>query len=313
MKASHLLLVSTLVLLPQSVTYGAILFGKDNSANQTDPGVGLPWDTVGKITNSTSSNVVGSAVYLGNGWVVTANHVDITNPLPNPNRFVSFDGTSTFQIDLSTVRQVAAGVDLKVMRLTTLPSLTGVTLLTTGIETTDPAYTVGWGVGRAVDGIGNPLQLPGTSLVTWGDNSTAAKRWGTNRPSDIVNVGYEAIRTIAGGNDGAGTIYNPDGTGNDEAAITVNDSGSALFQLIGGTWYLIGIATAVEMNGQTFFGNDTPGTTASGFGHDNYFARVSAYDTQIITAVPEPGVAALLALSAPLFLLRRCRRTSRHS
>lgn len=274
---------------------GAILFGRDNSANRSNPGGGVPWDAVGKVTNATSSTVAGSAVHIGNGWVITANHVNLTS------NYISFDGIISYQINPSTIQQVAPGVDLKTFRLTTIPSVTAVNLLTTSSELASQAVTVGWGVGRGPE-------LPGTSLVTWGNDSTAAKRWGVNQIRDAPTVSgggytYQALRTVLGGDDGAGATYNPDGLGADESAMTLNDSGGALFQLIGGVWYLVGVTTAVELFGTSAFGHDS--VSSQGRGHANYFARVSAYDTQIIAAAPEPGIIGLLALSLPLFLRRR--------
>lgn len=280
-----------------------IFFNKDNSANQSDPSTGVPWEAVGKVTNSGASNISGSAVYVGNGWVLTANHVTVNSSYNH----VSFDGSTVFEIDLSTVTQVAPNVDLKVAKLKSTPSLSPVTLLTTGSESVTTASTiVGWGKGR------DSTDLPGTQTVDWGDDTTIAKRWGLNKLYDSVSISYQsgnytAIRTILGAND-AGSTFNPDGLGDDEAALTLYDSGSSMFQNIVGTWYLIGIGTNVDVNGQSYFSDDSLVSPANDPGHGNYLVRISSYDTQILGLIPEPSVTALLAFGAGIAVLLRFRR-----
>lgn len=260
-----------------------ILFGADNSANTSDPGGGLPWDAVGKLTNSTATTVAPSAIYLGNGYMLTANHVDMTGLTS-----VTFDGTSTLLIDTSyTPKQVAAGVDLKIFKLTTNPSVTAVHLLSLPVEQVANAYMVGWGVGR------DPAESVGDTSVLWGNNATATKRWAINVPKVATTIGgYDAIKTFLGSPTGT-----PSGVGADEGALTINDSGSALFQKLGDTWYLIGVATTVETAGTSNFGNDT---STLPHGDYNGFVRISSYaeDIDKIIAVPEPAALPLAALAA---------------
>ena len=44
-----------------------ILFGLDNSANQTDPGTGFAFGSVGLLSDAAKANPMGSAIHLGNG------------------------------------------------------------------------------------------------------------------------------------------------------------------------------------------------------------------------------------------------------
>jgi hypothetical protein len=270
-----------------------ILFNLDNTANQTDPGTGVPWDAVGKVTNSVGTAISGTAIYLGNGYVLTANHVTLSSSFNH----ITFDGVTNFAIDMtyfsgSSSQQVAPNVDLKVMKLTTNPSITPVNLLTTAVENTAASTVIGWGVGR------NATPLASGS-VGWGTDATSAKRWGLNAVEDGVLIGYQSgsyqgLRTVAGGNDGAGTTYDPDGLGDSEAALTLYDSGSGLFQNLSGTWYLVGVGTGVEtLNISTFGDNDVGG---AGFGDDAYYVRISSYDTQILSAIPEPGTPFLMGM-----------------
>ncbi|MDX6766351.1 MAG: PEP-CTERM sorting domain-containing protein [Candidatus Methylacidiphilales bacterium] len=281
-----------------------ILFNLDNNANQTDPGTGVPWQTVGKVTNAAGTSVSGSAVYLGDGFLLTANHVTVGAGLDH----ITFDGTTTYPLDQTyfagqVSRSIGGSVDLKLLRLTSSLPFSGANLLPVGVETTGPATAIGWGVGRNATPLGN-------ATVGWGGDATSAKRWGLNGPEAVVNIGYgngtyQAIATSNGGDDGAGSAYNPDGLGDSEAALTLYDSGSGLFQNISGNWYLIGIGTAVDVNFTSLYANDTFGV--SGSGHGNYYVRVSSYYTGILAAIPEPSTSLLVVFGLAALSRLRCR------
>jgi hypothetical protein len=282
-----------LLLWPASQARAVILLGGNNSANTTDPGSALPWASVAKLTNSTGTTVAPSAVYLGNGYMLTANHVDMTGL-----GYVQFEPSGpTYAIDNTyTPYQVVPGVDMKIFKLQSLPSVTAVTLLTLPIEQVAPAYQVGWGVGR------DPGESIGDTSVLWGDSTTATKRWGANVLRAVGTDPYDTLYTILGSDSGT-----PAGLGANEAAATVNDSGSGLFQNIGGIWYLVGLTTGVETDGTSNFGNDT---TSDPRGDANAFVRISSYASAINAAVvPEPSTYALFALGLGMvgLHLRRTR------
>ncbi|MFZ4773883.1 MAG: hypothetical protein ACOYM3_00875 [Terrimicrobiaceae bacterium] len=299
------LLVTVLMTMPAR----ALLFwNQDNSANTSDPLTGVPWGSVAAVSNGTGSLRSGSAVYLGNGYLLTANHVTM-NAIYD---FVTFNGVSFFQIDSTfqsgsrtAGKQVDTGLDMAVFKLQTIPGgIPAVTLLGTGTEEIAPATIVGWGVGR------DPADPLGDAVVTWGaESTTSAKRWGENVPLDLVNLSdgsysYTAVRTVAGG---SGPGYNPEGVGNNEAAVTLLDSGSGLFQNISGSWYLIGLTNTVSFQSGSFtttFGNDkTTGST----GDDNYFTQISAYDDKILALIPEPSAAQFVLFFAGALLIFRAR------
>ena len=286
---------------------GMVFWNADNSANQTDPGTGVPWGSVAKVVDSGLTLLSGSAVYLGNGYMLTANHVTMDATFS----YVSFDGVTTFQIDSSfndgvrpAGKQVASNVDMAVFKLTTIPSgPSAVQLLSTPDELIASATQVGWGVGRD----------PGTSLsslsVPWGNASTSAHRWGVNEPKAVTNISfgsgsYEALVTIAGAS--PSPTFSPTGLGDSESAATLYDSGSGLFQVIASQWQLIGLTTGVDVAGTSLFGNDK---TVSPHGDGNYFVRISTYESQIVALIPEPTTPAILAFSAALlFFSVRFRR-----
>jgi len=312
-----LLLTSPLLLAVSTLTAPAlVLWGLDNSANQSDLGTGAPWSAVAKVTNSDGSLIEGSAVYLGNGFMLTANHVTMNLTYS----FVTFDQVETFAIDptfndgvRAYGKQVAPGVDMAVIKLTSIPvSATAAVLMPTATESfgaSSSATLVGWGVGR------NASSPIGTNVVGWGDATTSDKRWGLNALRDAINITYtldsknyvyETLVTYAG----TTNALNPNnkGLGDSEAGATLYDSGSGLFQEIGGEWYLIGLTTAVAKRDSTTFGLDS-----SGGGDANYFARISTYEQEITALIPEPGTISLLALATAAVLVVTVYRRRRSS
>ncbi|MBC7980384.1 MAG: hypothetical protein H7Y36_07465 [Armatimonadetes bacterium] len=296
-----------IVLAPAS--NAIILLGANNSANQTNPGGGLPFDSVARLSNAAGTTIGGTGVHLGDGYILTANHV-------GPFSSVTFDGSTFFAHDGVAPVQVGA-TDMKIFRLTTVPTVGAAQIYTGNLELANSATIVSWGRGRAdtIESSVNP------NIVPWSlNNTTVAKRWGTNQPkSEITNFSYtfgqtytfNALQTVAGANTGVPATA---GTGVNEAAAQVLDSGSGLFQNIGGTWFLTGITSVITIQNPSSatYGNDTPGTyngsgflVAPGTGDLNIFVKVSSYTTQIAAIVPEPGTALLSLLSIPFALRRR--------
>ena len=82
--------------------------------------------------------------------------------------------------------------------------------------------------------------------------------------------------------------------GADEAALTIYDSGSALFQRIGSEWYLVGIGAYVQNSGYSLASAQFNSKDSD----DSYFIRISSYaDSSVMiggVAVPEPSSQSLL-------------------
>ena len=264
-----------------------VLWNLDNNANQTDPGGGLPWDTVARIAGPSLSlsSTTGSAIHLGGGYMLTANHVTLT-----ANQTITFDGVTSFAVDMTFnggngSQQVASGVDMKVFKLTSIP-LVGAATLASSQNLNSSATVVGYGVGRGTAALGN-------STVDWGNTTTldtVAKRWGVNVPRQLTVVsGYQALVSVAGASSGF-----PAGLGNPEAGLTLMDSGSAMFQNISGNWRLVGVGATVSQQAganTTTFGNDWMFNPS---GDQNAHVSVSSYRTQILGIIPEPAPAGLL-------------------
>lgn len=296
MKFAIALFISLIFIAFNTTAHGIILLGKGNTANLTDPETGVPFDSVALVSDGTGGSKAGSAVYLGNRYMLTADHVF--------NRsHVTFDGSTFYERDTSfTPVQVAAGVDMKIFKLKTTPTVDAVNLLETATEQAAAATLIGWGVGRATG------EAIGDTSVTWGSASTTDKRWGVNevlqaRPLayelNSENYSYEVVTTVLGSDNGI-----EPGLGDNEAALSSFDSGGALFQNISGTWYLIGLNAVAEGGGISTYGLDS--ITAGG--DENYFARISTYSDEIMAVIPEPQAYAFIMASLTVLLLITRRR-----
>lgn len=94
-KAWRALFVLTFCTMPAQAI---ILLGLGNSDNLTDPGSGAPFASVARLSNGLGT-IGGSGIYLGNGYILTANHV-------GPFSSVTFDGVTTYTHDGMTPQQV---------------------------------------------------------------------------------------------------------------------------------------------------------------------------------------------------------------
>lgn len=303
MKTKKLSLLAAAVLACAQSASAIIVFGFGNNdaTITTNPGSALPWDNVGAVRNTSGGGPQGSAVYLGNRWVLTANHV-----VAGASQSVTFDGVTNVAIDTLTPAVQLGSADLKLVRLAAEPA--GVSPLAVDTRpigsTLGNSVLVGWGTGRAAG------ELVGDTVVNWDMTfSSRARRWGTNATSALApleysfggfDYSYTSIATILGAS-----------TSTTEAALTVYDSGSALFQNISGTWTLVGVAVTVEIDGSSTFATDNPFLTRPPRGDANFFVPVGEYSGEINAVIPEPASVGLgLAGAAAAVVALRRRRSA---
>ena len=176
---------------------------------------------------------------------------------------------------------------MKLVRLASDPGLNGVRLNTNPSGDTGNSYLVGYGVGRASS------SLLSSSPVAWGDSSTALKRWGTN----LVDGTIAGVQVGGYTSDLLRTQFNSN-AGANEAALTIYDSGSALFRQIGSDWYLVGLGAYVQNSSYSLASSQFNSTESD----DNYFIRISSYaDSSVMiggVGVPEPSSQSLLFVGA---------------
>jgi hypothetical protein len=263
------------------------LSGTDNTS--------APLDDPGWLNVSFRGN--GSAVYLGNGWVLTANHTTGGSMTFNGQTFSEVPG-SAFLLSNNDVPDRTATTDLKLLRIDGIP--TGVSDLP--IAATTPALgtpVVMIGAGRDRGAFTQWTVNQTTTPWTWTEVSsggnfggfqtlgTRALRWGTNNV-ELINqwIFFEGrdVYTMATGFDFE--------FGTSEAQAVFGDSGGAVFAKNGSQWELAGIMTAVA----GFSGQPNPGFTPV-FGNATFMADLSFYREQIVAVVPEPGGAALVVVA----------------
>jgi len=261
------LLGAVFLLAPIDNASAIVFFSQGNDANLTNPRNGLPWDNVVQMRNE--SGPIGTGVYLGNRYVLTAGHV---GPLTSVKV-----GFVDYLLDSSPALAIGTA-DMKLVRLASDPGLSGVRLNTNPSGDLGNSYLVGYGVGRASS------SLLGSSPVTWGDSTTAIKRWGTN----LVDGAIAGVQVAGYTSDLLRTQFNSN-AGANEAALTIYDSGSALFRQIGSEWFLVGLGAYVQNSGYSLASTQFNSRDSD----DSYFIRISSYSSAVdqigAVAVPEPS------------------------
>ena len=213
----------------------------NTSAPADDPG----WAHVGWVSGL-------GGVYLGNGWVLTAGHVIVTDPV--------FGGV-TYPVVPGSIVELSPA-DLKVFRISPSPPLPLLKIRSTTPANNTYLTMIALGLSR-----GAVTSWMGVGGYLWG--SSAAKRWGTNRVAgtDFVldtSSLYTDFTKITQG----GTTH--------EAQGAYADSGGALFIKNGSTWELAGLLFAIG----TFTGQ--PASTAL-YGNYTYAANLSDYRATLFT------------------------------
>ena len=248
-----------------------ILYGKGNDENLSPPSgseklEALPFYSVVRVF--TSGVNYGSAVYLGNGFFITANHVK-TDPSSSA---VSLDGKTLYPVaPYFTHVRIADKVDAKIFYVDStsgiLSKLTSASIYSSALFSGQQFYVVSGGLGR-------DNQTPvGSAVVPWGDYSTLAIRWGTNLVSSRGTIADQT-----GENSYSGYVATLDSdAGDDEASLAEMDSGGGMFYYnqIFRRWYLAGIATGVSASDKSSFSD---GETE---GDNNIYLNLSAYRSQI--------------------------------
>ena len=226
-----------------------------NSATYpASPAAGAPWQYVVRYGVNNAS-----AVYIGNGCLLTARHVG-TSDTGLLIGGTSYNRDASFApLPITIPGSPAVLVDLQLQKISGDPGLAALPLaLPSAAETNKASALIGWGVGKGV-------VVPGQGW-NWGDDSTRAFRWGTNTTSFSTSamtytvgssaMNYTALSVALNSNKGA-----------TEATATLGDSGSALFQSLSGTWTLCGVTTVVStLNSSEYNPSDT-----------TYFVRLREY------------------------------------
>jgi hypothetical protein len=243
--AQRLALLLTATIFGATDARALIIYGADDNDDNnlhknflspnTLPPNGAPSCNVVKIGDQ------GSGIYLGNGYVLTANHVGLSdngiviNPVINGVTYTRDPAFDPVQISEDVPTTLLEDfTDLKIVKIVGLPPLPVVQKLPINHSSTaDLAATttlIGWGQGK-----GSVVQDQG-----WNGGGTFALRWGTNSaPGSYTQTPFQNYGYLY---DALYINFNRN-LGPDTAHLAFLDSGSALLQQIGGVWTVSGIAT----------------------------------------------------------------------
>jgi len=230
-----------------------------------------------------------TVLYLGNGWVLTANHVGAGD--------VVFAGQTYLAMPNSSIRllnQDRTNADLLLFKLAVWPSIPNLVIAsqTPGVGTV--ATLIGNGADR-----GAATVWDGIAGFFWGTSNTI--RWGTAPVAEqAVNVSLagSVTRTFT-------TVFKKNATPS-PAQAAVGDSGGAVFVKVNGVWNLAGVMFAVD----TYIGQ--PASTSL-YGNHTFAADLPTYRAQIvstITPTPSCGLGFELAFLLPPLARLRTRRRS---
>ena len=246
--------LSLLALLPAH----ALVVDNTRTLNETAPANGAPWNNVGSGNGA-------SAVYLRNGWVISARHVfgGTTSPVVTFDG-VSYSGGTIFVLDNADTNPS----DVVMFNIGATPAGTTAINVSTVLPNTNSSLTmIGFGSKRS----GELVQIRSTDRTDngylWG---AAGRSWGTN----LRNLNTQLVR--AGQNNAFhafSTTFQATGS-SDKAQAAVGDSGGGVFSKSGNVWSLAG-----TMNAIGGYAGQQGGTAANG--NATFAADMSIYAPQI--------------------------------
>lgn len=277
------------------------------SGNTTAPADDPGWASMGV-------RGVGTGVYLGDGWVLTASHVGEGDIVLSGTTYAAAPGT---MVQLTNAGEAGKTTltDLILYRLSTTPAgIAGVPIAAAAPAATTPTTMIGAGRDRGAftEWTVNQSTTPWTwTVVSSGGDfagyqtlGTRAMRWGTNS-IDAAGVWIAEsdlsppldVRCLATAFDAL--------PGSTEAQAVYGDSGGGVFVKNGSQWELAGLILDVR----GWSGQPDPGGTPV-FGDITFAAELSFYRPQIMAIVPEP--ASLSGAAAALLVGVVGRRWRRH-
>ncbi len=295
---------------PFAGSVGAVVIDRVNagSGNMSAPADDPGWNNVGAIG-------IGGGVYLGYGWVLTANHIGSGSGInlggvtytmaPGTGHRLTNAGAAgkTATTDLYMFQLQGALPNLPAIRIASIAPANGDTVTMIGRGSLQPANLTFWNVNTSAGPLGPWVWTETDEALAneagYKTTGSQAMRWGTNVIDDRgwFNVGGVSVL-------GLRTTFDP-GVSSNEAQVVVGDSGGAMFVKQAGAWNLAGIIIA-----QGVFPDQPGGTSTAAYFGTSYFADLSYYRPQIVAlAVPEPAAMTQLLAAGGIGLgVWWCRR-----
>lgn len=238
---------------------GAVLIATGDGTGNTTPPSGDPGFANVGVTSTGLS-----AVYVRNGWVLTANHVG-----DNP---VTFGGVTYEPIPGSRIRfqnPDATLADLIAYKLQTRPPLPDLAIAGQAPSVNELVTVIGNGRDR-----GAATSFQGTDGWSW--LGSRSLRWGTNRISEVdqLELNTRSFLTVF-------DFVRRPSTGQHEADIVNGDSGGAAF---------VGSGTSAELAGILFARAsfvDQPANTSI-YGNLGLIVDLYAYRDDLLAVIDQP-------------------------
>lgn len=283
------------------------------------------WGNVGSVNGA-------SGVYLGNGWVLTVDHLGYPSGITLDSITNNMLVSTTYDVDRPAIQlrnpydpndpqDSNALADLQLFHVKDAPTNLPTLNIASSSPTAGTSFTaIGFGdaaVGpvqyynQAWQNVGSPDQA---TYGGYAEGDRYFEHWATNQ---TVNVGPDGFADS--GPDGVTIAYVNVGPGNtldffsqfysglseyvnepqlSESQVGGGDSGGAVFDQFGN---LIGISEGIMgLTGQ-------PDETAA-FGDMSAYVDLAPYRQEILANMPEPASVSILAIGAAYGLTRRGRR-----
>ena len=228
----------------------------DSPANDPDYSDFPYWNNIGP-------DGVGTGIYLGNGWVLTADHV-VSSGIPN----IVLNGVSYAPNGNPAIRITPSPgnpADLAIYQLAQNPGLPSIPLIPkgTGVPLGSSVLMMGDGFNRQPN-----LSTSGSLTGYYWDQTARSMRWGTNTVVGTMAVddGFGVTQTFY-------TNFANNGNVN-EAQAAAGDSGGAVFYNTGSQWVLAGMMFCIDNEGGNIGMAD--------YGGQTYSASIGSYLRNIV-------------------------------
>jgi PEP-CTERM motif/Dockerin type I domain len=263
-----------LLLLMAHQSPAVIIYDGDGSGNTTAPADDFGFANVG-IRGS------GTAIYLEDGWVLTADHVGDGTTLFQNVAYAEVPG-SAVQLTNPPGTGYTPYSDLLMYKIASPPDLPPVMITQTAPAPGWQVTMVGNGRDRnASEAYWTSTWAPANSPSPYAGyiwSSTNDIRWGTNVINSVsLPVGIDANSEVA-----FSTVFGPPGSGLDAQGAPGDSGGGVFHQDASGAWSLAGLMFSI---------NTQPGEPwgVSAFGDITYSADLSVYRSEIYHIMALPG------------------------